>query len=264
MSSGDLFGFRTRYLDLEDRQTLLVYPKLVPLEKLGLRTARPLGDFGTPRRITADPLRLASVRDYRPGDSIRHIHWKATARRGALQTKVFDPSASQHLAIFLNSQTLEHAYEGVMSDYLETAIVVAASVAQAGLDARYPVGLFTNGTAREMQRRVRLPPSRHASQLTRILETLAQLTHFSFLGFDDLLRVEAPQLAYGATVLAVSAILTEPLLSALLDLQASGHPAALILIGELPQRALGQMETAQLPVYGVTQNWTDLETLHLD
>jgi uncharacterized protein (DUF58 family) len=264
LSSGDLFGFRTRYLDLPQRQTVVVYPKVVPLEQLRLQAAHPLGDYSVARSLAADPLRLAGARDYRPGDSLRHVHWKATARRGALQTKTFDPSASHQLVVFLNAQTLEHAYEGVVPDYLETAIVVAASVAQAALDARYPVGLFTNGTARDARYRVRLPASRHMTQSQHILETLAHLTPFVFFSFEDLLRVEAPELPYGATLIAVSAVVSDSILSALLDVQARGHPTALIAVGPRPERSEAKSGSAALPIYSVTQNWPDLETLTLD
>src|SRR5574342_85993 len=145
------------------------------------------------------------VRDYRPGDSLRHIHWKSTARHSQLQTKLFEPGANQQLILCLNGQTLEHAYEGIIAEYFETVVVIGASLANAALEARYPVGLFTNNNARDEARRVRLPASRHAAQLTRILETLAQLTHFTQLSFDQLLRLEAAQLPFGASLIAVSA-----------------------------------------------------------
>lgn len=266
LSSGDLFGFRTRYLDVAHRQTVVVYPKVVPLEQLNVSAAHPLGDYAIARSLVADPLRLAGARDYRPGDSLRHVHWKATARRGALQTKTFDPSASHQLVVFLNAQTLEHAYEGVVSDYLETAIVVAASLALAGLEARYPVGLFTNGTAREARQRVRLRASRHATQAQTILETLAQLTPLVFFSFEDLLQAEAPELPYGATLIAVSAVVTDSILSALLDTHRRGHPVALIVVGQRPERSrvAAQSKDAHVPIYFVNQNWRDLETLTLD
>ncbi len=259
LSSGDLFGFRTRSEDIAHKQTVLVYPKLVPLEHLGLRPARPMGEFRAARRVVADPLRMAGARDYQPGDNVRHVHWKATARRGVLQTKVFDPSASPHLVICLNSHTFERAYEGVISDYLETAIVVAASIAHAGLETRHPVGLFTNGVVRDTERRLRLPASRHRSQNIRILEALAQMTYFAYMSFESLLRLEAPHLPYGATVIAVSAVVSEPILSALLDLRAAGHPVALVAVGghALPNLPPG------LPVYAVTENWTEMESLSL-
>ena len=61
----------------------------------------------------------------------------------------------------------------------------------AGLEApaaRHPVGLFTNNSVRDASRRVRLPASRHSTQMVRMLETLAQLTHFTLMPLDQLLR----------------------------------------------------------------------------
>ena len=202
------------------------------------------------------------MRDYRPGDSVRHIHWKNTARLGQLQTKVFEPAASQHLAVYLNGQTLEHAYEGVLSDYFETAIMVAAALANAGLEARHPVGLFTNNSVRDASRRVRLPASRHVSQMQRILETLAQLTHFTLMPFDQLLRLEAPLLPFGASLIAVSAIVSEPILAALLDLHAAGHPAALVVISAAAREPVVTLPD-EIPVYFVSENWTELDALEL-
>jgi uncharacterized protein (DUF58 family) len=263
LSSGDIFGFRTRLLEVAAQQTLLVYPRLVPLNRIPLRVARPGGELLGERRIVEDPLRLAGVRDYKPGDPVRHIHWKSSARVGQLQTKVFEPAASQHLVIFLNGQTLEHAYEGVLGDYFETAIMVAASLAEAGLEARHPVGLFTNNSVRDASRRVRLPASRHSTQMVRLLETLAQMTHFTLLPLDQLLRLEAPNLPFGASIVAVSAIANDAILTALIDLRAAGHPVALIVVCE-PNRAPSVALPEDIPVYFVTENWTELEALELD
>jgi uncharacterized protein (DUF58 family) len=264
LSSGDIFGFELKLAEVAARQLVLVYPRLVPVADLQIRAARPGGELRTERRVIEDPLALAGIRDYRPGDSVRHIHWKSTARRGQLQTKVFEPAASQQLVLFLNGQTLPHAYEGVIADYMETVLVVGASLAQAALEARYPVGLFTNNSARDEARRVRLPASRHAAQLTRILETMAQLTPFTALPFDQLLRLEAPQLPFGATVIAVSAIVSEPILSALLALHDAGHPVSLILTNDQPESLADLPASDVLPVYYIQQNWDELETLQLD
>jgi uncharacterized protein (DUF58 family) len=242
---------------------VLVYPRLASLERLGLRAARPAGESPADRKVVEDPLRLAGARDYAPGDSVRHIHWKSTARRGVLQTKLFEPGASHHLVIALNGQTLEHAYEGVMSDYFETVIMVAASLANAALEARHPVGLITNNGVRGEGPRIRVPAGRHTGQLTRLLEVMARLTHFSLMPFDQLLRVEAPTLPFGATVIVVSALATESIQAALLALHDAGHPVALVLVGEadrLPPTTL----PASVPVYAVTQNWNELAALELD
>lgn len=263
LSSGDIFGFRNRHLEVPAQQTVLVYPRLVPLNRIPLRVARPGGELLGERRIVEDPLRLAGVRDYQAGDPVRHIHWKSSARAGQLQTKVFEPAASQHLVVFLNGQTLERAFEGVLSDYFETVVMVAAAIANAGLEARHPVGLFTNNSVLDTSRRVRLPASRHGTQLVRILETLAQLTHFSLMPLDQLLRLEAPNLPFGASVVVVSAIANDALLTTLIDLRSAGHPVALIVVAE-PGREPAVALPEDIPVYFVTDNWTELEALQLD
>ncbi len=263
LSSGDIFGFQLRLAEMPSRQVVLVYPRLVPVPRLKIRAARPGGELRSERRVVEDPLALAGVRDYRPGDSLRHIHWKSTAQHGQLQTKLFEPGANQQLILFLNGQTLEHAYEGIIADYLETVVVIGASLANAALEARYPVGLFTNNNARDEARRVRLPASRHGAQLTRILETLAQLTHFTQLSFDQLLRLEAGQLPFGASLVAVSAIVNEAILAALLAMHDAGHPVSLIVVHD-DERPPVMPLPSELDVYFVNQNWSEIEALELD
>ncbi|CAG0931954.1 hypothetical protein TFLX_02376 [Thermoflexales bacterium] len=259
LASGDLFGFQRRRLAASSVDTVLVYPKLVPLAQLSLPAARPLGDFGSERRVVDDPLRMAGARDYQAGDSVRHLHWKATAHRAALQTKQFDPSATPHWMICLNTQTLEHLFEGVVTDFLETAIVVAASLAVAGLEARRSVGLVANSNIQKSRDWVQLAASRHPQQSTRILEALAQLNSTPLLAFDQMLRLERPRLPYGASLFAVTSLLNENLLKALLDLRSKGHPVALILVGRQPDRPM----PPDVPLYVVRENWTELKALHL-
>jgi uncharacterized protein (DUF58 family) len=259
ITSGDLFGFQLRRTITPDVDTVLVYPKVVPLEQLGLPAARPLGDFGSVRRIVDDPLRTAGARDYQAGDSVRHLHWKATAHRAALQTRQFDPSAAPHWMICLNTQTLEHLFEGVVTDFLETAIVVAASLAIAGLEGHRSVGLVANSNVRESPEWVQLAASRHPQQATRILEALAQLNSVPLLTFDRMLQLERPRLPYGASIFAVTSLLNENILNALLDLRGKGHPVALILVGRQPDRPV----PPDVPLYVVRENWTELTALHL-
>jgi uncharacterized protein (DUF58 family) len=259
ISSGDLFGFRERWGENDRLDSVLVYPKIVPLEKLGLQAARPSGEHATVRRVIEDPLRLAAVRDYQAGESIRYVHWKATARRGSLQTKVFDPGATQTLLVALNTQTLDSPYAGILTDVFETAAVVAASIVQAGSDAHRAVGFYTNGGVRDSHRWTSVPASRRGDQQVRILESLARLTYLTLIPFERLLREEAPRFPFGATIVVVSAIMTEPIHAALIDLQTAGHPIALVMIGQ-PRDA----DLPALPTYFVTQNWTEMERLGCD
>jgi uncharacterized protein (DUF58 family) len=81
LRTGDVFGLRTKELEIRGEDYLLVYPKLVTLDRLGLPAANPFGDVPLQRQwLFEDPMRTIGVREYRPGDSPRRLHWKATAR----------------------------------------------------------------------------------------------------------------------------------------------------------------------------------------
>ena len=257
--SGDLFGFRVSRSEMNYQHTVVVYPKIVPVKNLNVLAARPVGDFKTDRRITEDALRLAGARDYQTGDNPRYIHWKATARRSSLQTKTFDPSASQQIMLLLNCQTLERYYEGHVSDFLETAIVVAASVANEALLERRSIGLAANSPLRGSTQWIHIPVSRHASQPLQLLDALAQIDVLPSLPFEDLIRLETARLPYGMTLLAISSIATDPILAALLDLRSAGHPVGLISIGRAPIRSI----PPQIPYSVVTENWTDMTSIDL-
>lgn len=232
LSSGDMFGFQTKRDLLPKIDRLIVYPKVVPITALGIPAAHPFGEAKMVRRIAEDPLRLMGVRDYAPGDSPRTIHWKATARRGELQTKLFEPSAQRTSAIFLDIKTVPLGYFGYVPEYLELGITAAASVARHLLDLRESVGLYVNGSRRNEWELIRLLPSRRPARWLEILDMLAWLIDLPSARIEDYLRAEMTALPFGATVIVISSAVTEDLVITLSDLKLAGHPVALLAIGE--------------------------------
>jgi uncharacterized protein (DUF58 family) len=259
LTSGDLFGFDTRYQHVTQMDRLLVYPRVVPVQELGLPFERPAGEFKATRRVIEDPLRMATVREYVPGDSIRYIHWKNSARLDQLQTKVFDPSAAPTLILFCDLQTDFRPYNYV-PEYLELAITSSASLAIHALRARQAVGLYVNGGPSGAGHWTYVPPGRSPGQGTQILDALAPLVGFRMLPLHQLLRRSMPALPYGSTVLAITAYISEDLFVALLRVQDAGHPVVLLTVGDRKPDVPGMFTTYHL---GGRDAWHRLETLEL-
>ena len=179
-------------------------------------------------RILEDPSRAVGIRDHQPEDSFRHIHWKATARRQDLQVKVYEPTTSQHLVIFVNVATFARHWEGTRPLLLEQVIAVAASIASHGVQDRYQVGLMANGSIPHSDQPIKVLPSRRPDQLARVLEALAAVTSFTTSSIEKLLLAESPRLPWGATLVVVTGVVTEDLLSALVRLQDVGRRAVLV------------------------------------
>ncbi|MCY3734669.1 MAG: DUF58 domain-containing protein, partial [Chloroflexi bacterium] len=225
------------------------------LERLGLPRMRPQGDQRGGQRLFEDPTRLQTIRDYRPGDPLKRVDWKATARRQELQSRVYDPSSDLIAMVALNVSTLPHAWQGYFGDIFERAVSVAASLASDFADDRVPVGLLANCTWPGHDTAIRVPASRSPGQMTKILEALAMADVFTLVRIERMLSEE--RLTYGSTLALVTAVLTPALESSLLRLKRHGAQIGLIYVGieDPPARF------ADSPVYDIR---SALEGLHYE
>jgi uncharacterized protein (DUF58 family) len=253
LRTGDLFGLTTRELEVPGEDYLLVYPKIVSLEQLRLPASNPFGDVPLHRQwLFEDPLRTVGVRDYRPGDSPRRLHWKATARAPgqALQVKQYEPTTTHRLHILLNVSTSENnwSWQGYDPDLLEAAITTAASVASWGAERGFLTGLAANARLYRSSSAVRIPPSRDPRQLMHVLEALARLVPISTMAAETLVDLEGRELAYGTTVVMVTAVVNQGLVEQLQRLKRAGHRPAMLMITSAEQ-ALAPLDG--LPAYAI-------------
>jgi uncharacterized protein (DUF58 family) len=105
----------------------------------------PFGVLGARRQLTEDPARLSGVRAYAAGDSLRRIHWKATAHEDRLLVKKFQPSQDLPVSIVLDLDREAYSVR-VLLGASEWAISVAASLAGHLSEQRQAVGLVANGS----------------------------------------------------------------------------------------------------------------------
>jgi len=104
---------------------LLAWPAVAPLGEDHPLARRPddlLPGRGGPRAAQIDDMTL---RDYRPGDDLRRIHWASSARAGTLLTRTEEPVETRRawLGLWLGPDTA--------ADTVELAIALAASCAVA-------------------------------------------------------------------------------------------------------------------------------------
>lgn len=232
--SGDIFTLFTvershKYID-----TLVVYPQIWPLEELGLPAKEPFGDLTARRHLFTDPIKTRGIRDYQPEDRFRDIHWKATARRGSLQTKIYEPSTGMTMALFLNVATFAKHWMGFDPDLLERAVSVTASAANYGIQQRWGVGVYANGSVPGSDQAIRVAPGRSPEQLSHILEALAAVTEFATGSIEQMMVRQSPMLPWGATMVLVTAVVTEEMVVTLLRLKEAGRRVVVVSLAPEP------------------------------
>ncbi len=234
METGDPFGLFRQEKRLDSRDWLIVYPRMLPITELGLPAKGPFGDVKSELPLFQEPSKTMGVRDYAPGDRLRDIHWKVTAHRGKLQTKVYEPATHHSLVVFLNVATLAQAWKGTIPERLERVVTIAASVCGYGAEHRWQVGLYANGALPESDQPIKVQPGRSPNHLVVILEQLAAVTPFATAPIEEMLLRESARLPWGATLVLVTAIVTEPQVAALQRLRASGRPVVLLTLEDTP------------------------------
>lgn len=168
LRTGDPFGFFEREKSWNDRAELLVFPRVVPLRRLALPLHHPSLDVVTRSSPVADPTRTATVRDYRPDDAQRMIHWPTTARRGSLQVRVLEPATSLHVSLLLDVRAFTFGI--YRFQLLELTLSALASIAVFLQGQGAPVALVANTDPPLI-----VPPGASVPHLQSVLENMARL-----------------------------------------------------------------------------------------
>ena len=234
LQSGDLFGLFSSQQVEPGQDWLIIYPAVKPIADLTLPPKEPFGDVKGRQWLFEDPSRAVGIRDYGTRDELKRIHWKATARQQKLQVKVFEPTTTFQLVIFLDMVTLPKPWYGSIPELLERGISTAASIASYAVDKRYQVGLLANGCWPQSDQPLKVLPSRDPNQLTRILEALAAVSAVPTGSIEALLNKESTHLPWGATLLVVAAVVTEELIAGMVRLQAAGRRMVLVCLDDTP------------------------------
>jgi len=230
--SGDPFGIFETRKEITGTQKLVVFPKVDQLEKIALKPEDPFGSTRTMRRLFVDISRPMGVRDYRPEDGFRRIHWPATARVGQLQTRVYQPISGLDLIVCLNIATFDPPWLGVKPQLMEALVSKAASIIYHTFNLGYRVGLISNGGIAHAGRAFRVPPGRSPKQLPILLEALAGVSPVVIAPFSRFLISQAPNLEYGSTLIVVTGVMTPALTESLLRLKARARKIITVSLTE--------------------------------
>jgi len=227
---GDLLGSGSQVAAEKEVCYLTVYPRILLLEELGIPSQSPYGNIRRSTAIHRDPARTAGVRDYSPGDSFRHIHWKSTASQGKLQTKVFDPIISLDTAVFLDLER-EHYEQSHAVTTTEMAISVAASVIADLARRAQAFSLAANGVdplAGDEQRGPVVPMGSGQAHLMATLAALGRIQTRGSESFSALLQRQILSLPWGCTVVLISGN-GQDLLGHVLQLRKTGFRVMVVL-----------------------------------
>lgn len=203
--AGDLLGLHRRRRRYPIRNEIIVFPRLRELLPLSIPFREYFGIHASKGPVE-DPAWYAGTRDYVGNRPARNIHWKASARLGVLQEKLYEPTSHRKVLFVLDCA--EFFLDGQMStvgtvgagpgheardsrpagcEAAERSIEAAASVAFALMETGASFGFVTDAVTSAPFQSL-LPMGRGPEHLGSMLEMLARVDPTNRNDLNPLLR----------------------------------------------------------------------------
>jgi uncharacterized protein (DUF58 family) len=119
----DPFGLENVEVPLPAPGALLVYPRLVRLDRLFSETGAHSQDGRRLLLRRHSGFELHGVREYEQGESLRRVHWRSTARRGQLMVKELEDAPRDEIAVLLDADA-----SAVVGESFDVQVRAAGSI----------------------------------------------------------------------------------------------------------------------------------------
>ena len=163
-------GLAWRDWKVSAKQKVQVYPDLIGLKELAVRLSIENSGAMRQARRMGSGTEFAELREYRTGEDIRLIDWKATARRDRPVVRVLEPEQEQTVFILLDRGRLMTAKVGRLKRF-DHGLNATLSLAMAGLSRGDKVGVAVF----DRDITTWIPPERGNHHLSKIVEHLTPI-----------------------------------------------------------------------------------------
>jgi uncharacterized protein (DUF58 family) len=222
----DAAGVITWFRTVERPLALRVYPRPEALRDLVRPRETQVFAGNRVARQKGEGLEFADLRPFAAGDRIRLINWRASARRAELWVNEQHAERNADVIVFLDSFVETRSARG---STLDQAIRAAASLTERYLAQKDRVGLVNFGGVLNW-----LQPNTGLKQLYRIVESLLNTEITLSYAWKDIDILPRGTLPPKALVIALTPLLDDRAMGALLDLRSRGFDLVVVEISPVP------------------------------
>jgi uncharacterized protein (DUF58 family) len=246
-------GLASREWTIDVATTLSSLPRAHNLDFITIRPRRTHSFAGPVRaNLGGAGIELFGCRAYAPGDDIRRINWRASARHDGLIINEYEQERMTDVDLILDARASVHLQTESLNTF-DRAVGAAASLATHFIRSGNRVGLLTYGDYLDW-----IFPAAGRVQLERITTALARARLASRVVFEELRRIPARLFAAGSQLVVVSPLSNDEDFEVLSMLVARGYSVLLVYLNTL------SVERSALPDSRATQLASRLAQLRLN
>lgn len=262
----DILGRMAANQELELPDTLVVAPRTVAIQHLD-RGRSPIGERRARSSLFVDQSLYGGVRPFQAGDSLRRVHWRATARLGTPVSRRYEPARGRDVVLVVDVQTLDGPHWQMTWDEpsFEGLCIAAASLARQLLDDGASVGLAAASFAGSPQRFAWLAPRASLSQMPRAGQLLARIGPVASGPLTGLLTWVTRRVVPGTGVMLLTARHPAQHMAALQRMARSGYGVELVTLGldAVPNAAAARGAGLRARAVRVEPSWERADAIAL-
>jgi len=222
----DPFGLLVAEGMLSRTPEIRVYPREDTLRRILQPRETQVFSRSEVARHKGEGIEFADMRLWAPGDPLKRVNWRATARRGDVWVNESHPERNTDVILFVDSFA---EARGQDASTLDLAVRATAALAHSYIGRRDRVGLISFGGILRW-----LEPGMGTVQLYRIVDALLDtqiILSYYWTGIDVIPQRTLPP---SSLVIALSPLLDGRSVDALLDLRGRGHDLCVLDVSPVP------------------------------
>ena len=222
----DPLGFLVWETTAPTRPELRTYPREEVLRRILQPRETQVFSGNEVSRRKGEGIEFADIRPFAPGDPLKRVNWRSSARRGELWVNEAHPERNTDVILFVDSfAEARRGGEGT----LDLAVRATSTLADAYVRRRDRVGLISFGGILRW-----LVPGTGLVQLYRVVDALLDTQVVLSYYWKEIDVIPRRTLPPNALVIALSPLLDPRSVGALLDLRARGYDLAVIDVSPVP------------------------------
>lgn len=231
-------------LPMDAPTELYVYPKAISLNLPVIAVGRVQGDFTSHRPLFADPFSLSGIRDYRFGDTLSQINFKASARipmsgtsMSPLKVNARDYCASRRLMVYMDLHLpMGSKVDGkTYARRAEWGLSVSAALVRDAIYAGFAVGFAANCKSVDGELSLRFPCDSSESQLVAILREMARMNPTEGASFASILEGDIRAGMRDTEIMILTFALQDEVVGRISTLEALGNSVQVVLFDEFDE-----------------------------
>lgn len=221
----DALGVFTRKSRIYSDTSIKVYPRVHKVERINLKSMQSYGTLSTKQKTFEDNSSLSDLRRYSPGDSIKRINWKVSAKKNDLLVKNYEMTGSAATYIFLDFK--KNCYKGEnIRDLEEKAVEAASSTISYLLNNSVSIEMYINSA------RAYYTKGRDIKELVNFMDILCEIKTDGNKTMKDVLEKRIRLISKGSSIIVITGDINEEEATMYGSIKNMGYDIILIYVGD--------------------------------